>query len=138
MIVNINSIELLKEFAKVVAETGEPRKVYSNLILAGLKIDEPMQCIASDMTFGSLFRLKGTYYELTLYMDLWNNEILSYALSAKRGNRMIYISGLHDLIEQKKQYPEYKMGKHEKNIKTHDINSRFHSIYYIFSPNYIF
>ena len=56
MIVNINSIELLKEFAKVVAETGEPRKVYPNLILAGLKIDGSMQCIASDMTFGSLFR----------------------------------------------------------------------------------
>lgn len=35
---------------------GEPRKVYPNLILAGLEIDGPMQCIVSDMTFGSLFR----------------------------------------------------------------------------------
>jgi len=41
--------------------------VYPNLILAGLKIDGPMQCIVSDMT---AFWLKGIYYELTLYMDL--------------------------------------------------------------------
>ena len=52
---------------------GEPRKVYPNLILAGLKIDGPMQCIVSDMT---AFRLKGVYYELTLYMDLWNLSLI--------------------------------------------------------------
>ncbi len=60
---------------------GEPRKVYPNLILAGIDIDRPMQCIVSDMT---AFRINGTYYELTLYMDLWNHEILSYSLSSKR------------------------------------------------------
>lgn len=54
-----------------------------------------MQCIVSDMT---AFYVKGTYYELTLYMDLWNNEIVIYSLSAKRGDRMTYISGLRDLI----------------------------------------
>ncbi len=88
---------------------GEPRKVYPNLILAGIDIDGPMQCIASDMT---AFRVKGIYYELTLYMDLWNNEIVSHSLSAKRGDRMTYISGLNDLIELKKQHPEYKMILH--------------------------
>ena len=45
-------------------------------------------------------------------MDLWNNEILSHALSAKRGDRTTYLSGLNDLIELKKQYPEYKMILH--------------------------
>ncbi len=88
---------------------GEPRRVYPNLILAGLKIDGPMQCIVSDMT---AFRLKGIYYERTLYMDLWNNEILSHSLSAKRGDRMTYISGLYDLMELKKQHPEYKTVLH--------------------------
>ena len=83
--------------------------MYPNLILAGLKIDGPMQCIVSDMT---AFWLKGIYYELTLYMDLWNNEILSHSLSAKRGDRMTYISGQHDLIELKKQHPEYKTVLH--------------------------
>lgn len=88
---------------------GEPRKVYPNLILAGIDIDGPMQCIVSDMT---AFRVKGIYYELTLYMDLWNNKILSHSLSAKRGDRMTYISGLNDLIELKKQHPEYQMILH--------------------------
>lgn len=88
---------------------GEPRKVYPNLIPAGLRIDGPAQCIASDM---AAFRLKGIYYELALYMDLWNNEILSHSLSAKRGDRMTYTSGLHDLTELKKQHPEYKTVLH--------------------------
>ena len=39
-------------------------------------------------------------------MDLWNNEIVSHALSSKRGDRMTYISGLQDLIKLRKQYPE--------------------------------
>ena len=58
------------------------------------------------------FYVKGIYYELTLYMDLWNNEIVSHALSAKRGDRMTYISGLADLLELKKEHPEYQMILH--------------------------
>ena len=61
-----------------------------------------MQCIVSDMT---AFRVKGKYYELTLYIDLWNNEILTHSLSAQRGDRMTYMSGLRDLIEIKKRCP---------------------------------
>lgn len=88
---------------------GEPRKIYPNLLLAGMEIDQPLQCIVSDMT---AFRIKGIYYELTLYMDLWNNEILSYSLSSKRGDRMTYLSGLKDLIGLKKEHPEYQMVLH--------------------------
>ncbi len=77
----------------------------------------PMQCIVSDMT---AFRLKGVYYELTLYMDLWNNEILSHSLSAKRIDRMTYISGLNDLTELKKQYhgPEHLQTMQQWNRST--------------------
>lgn len=88
---------------------GEPFKVYPNLLLSGIEMTGPMQCIVSDMTS---FYVKGIYYELTLYMDLWNNEIVSHGLSARRGDRMTYISGLEDLIEQKKQHAEYKMILH--------------------------
>ena len=52
------------------------------------------------------FYLNGTYYELTFFMDLWNNEILTHALSQKKGDRMTYISGLEDLLDIKKQYPK--------------------------------
>ena len=88
---------------------GDPFKVYPNLLAAGLNITGPLQCIASDMT---ALRLKGIYYELTLYMDLWNNEILSYSLSARRGDRMTYICGLNDLLSIKQMYPEMEMILH--------------------------
>ena len=50
-----------------------------------------LQCVVSDMT---AFHLKGSYYGLTLFMDLWNNEILSYSLSSRKGDSMTYIHGL--------------------------------------------
>ena len=74
-----------------------------------MQIDGPLQCIVSDMT---AFYVKGVYYELTLYMDLWNNEIVSHSLSSKRGDRMTYINGLEDLIKLKQQHPEYQMILH--------------------------
>ena len=40
------------------------------------------------------------------------NEIVSHALSAKRGDRMTYISGLENLLELKKTHPEYKIILH--------------------------
>lgn len=82
---------------------------FPNLLMTEIQIDGPLQCIVSDMT---AFYVKGIYYELTLYMDLWNNEIVSHSLSSKRGDRMTYISGLEDLIALKKQYPEYEMILH--------------------------
>ena len=88
---------------------GDPYRTYPNLLTAELVIAGPLECIVSDMT---AFRVHGIYYELTLYMDLWNNEIIAHSLSAKRGDRMTYISGLEDLIELKKQHPEYRMILH--------------------------
>ena len=88
---------------------GDPDRIFPNLLLSELQVDGPLQCIVSDMT---AFSVKGVYYELTLYMDLWNNEIICHALSAKRGDRMTYISGLKDLLELKEQHPEYQMILH--------------------------
>lgn len=84
---------------------GPPFKVYPNLLLSELSVNGPLQCIVSDMT---AFYVKGIYYELTLYMDLWNNEIVSHSLSSKRGDRMTYISGLKDVLALKEKHPEYK------------------------------
>ena len=88
---------------------GDPYRVFPNLLLTEMQIDGPLQCVVSDMT---AFSVKGVYHELTLYMDLWNNEIVSHALSARRGDRMTYISGLEDLIELKKLLPEHHMILH--------------------------
>ena len=88
---------------------GDPFKIYPNLLMTGLNVNGPLQCIVSDMT---AFYLNGIYYELTLYMDVWNNEILSHSLSSKRGDRMTYISGLNGLIDLKKNYPDMEMILH--------------------------
>ena len=88
---------------------GEPERRYPNLLLSCANITGPMQCVVSDMT---AFRVKGVYYELTLYMDLWNNEIIAYALSSKRGDRNTYLSGLHDVMELKKKCPDCHMILH--------------------------
>ena len=68
---------------------GDPFRIFPNLLVAELVIKGPLECIVSDMT---VFWVHGVYYELTLYMDLWNNEIVAHALSSKRGDRMTYIS----------------------------------------------
>lgn len=90
-------------------KSGAPDRMFPNLLMSEIQVDGPLQCIVSDMT---AFYVKGIYYELTLYMDLWNNEIVSHALSSRRGDRMTYISGLNDLIALKSQYPEYEMVLH--------------------------
>lgn len=88
---------------------GEPYKTFPNLLLSTMNIDGPMQCVASDMT---AFYARNVYYELTLFLDLWNNEIVAHSLSSKRGDRMTYISGLQDLIEFKKLYPDQQLILH--------------------------
>ena len=74
-------------------------KYFPNLMLAYGNVDGPLQCVVSDMT---AFRISNVYYELTLYMDLWNNEILTYALSARKG-------GQDDLYQRPKQ--SHRTGK---------------------------
>jgi transposase InsO family protein len=88
---------------------GNPYRLYPNLMIAEMNVDGPMQCIVSDMT---AFYVKGVYYELTLYMDIWNNEILAHALSSKRGDRETYISGLNEIKEMKMKYPNLDMVLH--------------------------
>ena len=41
------------------------------------------------------------YHELTLYMDLFNNEIVAYGLSNIKGDRNSYFNGLKELINKK-------------------------------------
>ncbi len=90
-------------------KSGTPSKVFPNLMLAGVNVDGPLQCVVSDMT---AFRVNNRYHELTLYMDLWNNEILTYGLSAKKDDRMTYIKGLNSLLELKKLNPDIEMLLH--------------------------
>ena len=69
---------------------------YPNLIFSTWDtVDRPRQVIVSDMT---AFRVGGTYYELTMYFDVFTKEILSWELTEKRGDRLQYIDGLKSVI----------------------------------------
>jgi len=88
---------------------GDDSKIYANLLSTDINIDGPYQCVVSDMT---AFWCQSTYYELTIYMDIWNNEIISYGLSKRRGDRNSYFEGLNQLLEIKKEYQDLKMILH--------------------------
>lgn len=45
-------------------------------------------------------------------MDLFNNEIVTYAISSKRGDNQTYYDGLKELIEKKKEYTNLKLILH--------------------------
>ena len=88
---------------------GNPFKIYPNLLSADLNIDGPFQCVVTDMT---AFKCQRKYYELTMYIDLWNNEIVSYGLSDKKGDPNSYHDGLAKLIEKKKEYKDLQLILH--------------------------
>ena len=88
---------------------GQKYKIYPNLLMADLAVNAPFEVVVSDMT---AFWCNKTYYELTLYMDLFNNEIVAYDISSKKGDRETYINGLNKLIEKKKEYKDLKMILH--------------------------
>ena len=84
---------------------GEPRKTYPNLVLASLRLTGPLQCVVSDMT---AFWASGRYWELTLYMDLWNDEVIAYGLSSKKGDPSTYFQALDTFAALKEKHPELR------------------------------
>lgn len=51
---------------------GEPKRIFPNAVTASINVDGPLQCVVSDMT---AFWANKAYWELALYMGLWNDEI---------------------------------------------------------------
>ena len=49
------------------------------------------------------FYVKKTYYELTMYFDVWNKEIIGYGLSSTRGDVRTYYNGLNQVLERIKK-----------------------------------
>jgi transposase InsO family protein len=78
-------------------QPGEEQIKFNNLIWNGWKkIKKPLGVIVSDMTS---FYVRGIYYELTLYFDVWNKEILGYGLSSRKGDKKSYYDGLNKVLE---------------------------------------
>jgi transposase InsO family protein len=69
---------------------------YPNLVGRAWYTTRPYEIIVSDMT---IFYYKGIHYELTLYLDTFNNEIVSYGLSSREGDPRTYYDGLKGVIK---------------------------------------
>ncbi len=80
---------------------GEEKQKFNNLIWNGWKtIKEPMKVIVSDMT---AFWANKNYYELTMYFDVWNKEIVGYGLSNRKGDTRTYYDGLKTVLSKIKE-----------------------------------
>ena len=106
LILNLN-LDILKDKVK---KPKEILKNFPNYILAELNPLRPFQVVVTDMT---AFWANKHYYELTLFMDLFNNEIVAYFLSSKKGDPLSYLIAEANLIEKKnKKYADLEMILH--------------------------
>ena len=99
---NIKSISKhVKRYGK---KSKKELKNFPNYILAKLNPSSPFQIVVSDMT---AFWANNHYYELTLFMDLFNNEIVAYSLSNKRGDPNTYHFALQQVLTKKEEYMDF-------------------------------
>ena len=49
------------------------------------------------------FWVRNTHYELTMYFDAWNKEILGYGLAARKGATSSYYDGLRQVLSKIKE-----------------------------------
>ena len=105
VIMSTNHVHLCCKYAGIVyqgkhykyVKPGGEKKNYPNLVMKNWKnLSRPLEVVISDMT---CFYVKGKYYELTFYFDAFTKEILSYALSNRRGDSKPYYDGLKNVLE---------------------------------------
>ena len=105
-----------RKYAGVICESkhyrykkpGESSYIYPNLIWNKWNASKPLEIIVSDMT---AFYSKGIYYELTLYFDTFNREIVGFGLTDRKGDIKPYFEGLNQVIKQIKE-------KEQTNLST--------------------
>lgn len=93
-------IIIVKE-SKKWKKSDEEHEKFNNLVWNGWKyLSRPFEVIVSDMT---AFWDERTYYELTMYFDAWNKEIVGYGLVSRKGNIKSYYDGLYQVLERIKK-----------------------------------
>jgi len=75
---------------------GEENVKFENLVRGGWEVENPLKLIVSDMT---VVRHKGVKHELTFFLDVYNNEVITYHHSGKPGDVFPYYECLQDLME---------------------------------------
>lgn len=87
---------------------GTEHVKYENLVHGCWNATEPMQIVVSDMT---CFFHRGKRYEWTLFLDTYNNEIISHSVSTQLGDNKPYYHCLDGLLR--------KMGKRSPPVILH-------------------
>lgn len=129
----------IKSFSKHYKNQGKNSqkdiKNFPNYILAELNPLRPYQIIVTDMT---AFWANKHYFELTLYMDLFNNEIVAYFLSNKKGDSRSYLIAQAILIEKKnKKYADLEMILHSDQGSVY-CSKRFNESLYLYNITHSF
>ena len=79
----------------------EEHEKFNNLVWNGWKyLSRPYEVIVFDMT---AFKVKSIYYELTMYFDAWNKEIIGYGLVSRKGDTRSYYDGLNQVLNKIKE-----------------------------------
>lgn len=119
-----------KHFKRYGKKVNRELKNFPNYILAQLNPLRPFQLVVTDMT---AFWANKHYYELTLYMDLFNNQIIAYYLSNKKGDPSSYLIAMSNVIEQKnKQYKDLEMILHSDQGSVY-CSKRFNESLYLYN-----
>ena len=84
---------LARKYKKYIKPGHESVK-FRNLVNGKWHVDAPLQLVTSDMT---MFKSNGKWYEWTLLVDAFNNEILAHSVSSKPGDNKPYYDCLNVL-----------------------------------------
>lgn len=90
-----------KHFKRYGKKINREIKNFPNYILAELNPSSPFEIVVTDMT---AFWANKKYYELTLFMDLFNNELIAYHLASRRGDPSSYHIALCQVLHKKEEY----------------------------------
>lgn len=75
---------------------GEESIKFNNLVKGRWRVDEPLKLVTSDMT---MFKSNGKWYEWTLLVDAFNNEIIAHSLTDRPGDTKPYYDCLNVLMD---------------------------------------
>ena len=83
---------------------GKENIKFPNIIRGNWNVTKPLEIVVSDMT---CIKHKGTLWEWTYLLDVFNNEIIASSVTNKVGSSLPYYHCLEYLIEKKKEqtYP---------------------------------
>ena len=76
---------------------GEESVRFANVVRGCWNATHPLQLVVSDMT---MFKVGNTYWEWTILLDTFNNEILAHSVTSQRGSNKPYYHCL-DVLKQR-------------------------------------